>query len=373
MNYLQEFKKAKMSEYEAGDPNPRTVSSSSPFAGLRYVQNRISVDGKEDIKVNQYAGDKALLGEAPPWGYGPYAQLPERVAATETRVLRPIAEMVFGISGENYNNAAFKLMRNAVKLHRQGASGDSIMRYITGKLEKSNDVPIQKVSSSLERLAAAAAGWAFSDDAVRSGGGTPRGERTTAQEAEWSNAIRRQEQREEKEERRREERRTAADRRKHERSMRGAMRTRKSLDEYPAYKNLIRYFSEDSDEYHRKTPIKNGMDLKKEHMPAPPRQGLVWDPVKHRWTRPENAGHTVAEVQGRKRLRGHGTGAHQRSVSGHGKGPVRHAAEGRRMRGITDTAGSHKSRVSHPAFRFLSRRGAASPKLQSKTNVQRWR
>lgn len=56
--------------------------------------------------------------------------------------------------------------------------------------------------------------------------------------------------------------------------------------------------------------------LRKDHLPIPPRQGEVWDAVKHRWTRPENAGRTVAEVQGEKRFRGSGTGTQQRGVSG---------------------------------------------------------
>ena len=36
--------------------------------------------------------------------------------------------------------------------------------------------------------------------------------------------------------------------------------------------------------------------LMKDHLPIPPRQGEVWDGFKHRWTRPENVGRTVAEV-----------------------------------------------------------------------------
>jgi len=380
LEQLTEFTKAKMEGYEPGQPNPRTIADDNAFAGLRYVQNKVSIDGETDLgQVNQYAGDKALMGEAPPWGYGDYAQVPERVAAAETRALRPIAEFIFGEGGDSYGNAQFEVMRTAVKMHRKGESIDRIMRTVqaqlgdgeTSNMEKSDS--IQKISPALARLAAAAAGWAISDDIVRAGGGTPRGEQTAAQQSQWEAALRQQERREDEERRRQEGRRTAADRRRHERSMRGSMRTRKSLDDFPAYKNLITYFSEKSDEYHRKKPIQNGLDLKKEHMPAPPRQGLVWDPVKHRWTRPENAGHTVAEVQGRKRIRGHGTGAHQRSVSGHGKGPVRHAQEGRRMRSVVDSTTSASSRVAHPAFRFLSRRGAGSDKLQSRSNVARWR
>ena len=77
-----------------------------------------------------------------------------------------------------------------------------------------------------------------------------------------------------------------------------------------------------------KAPIKNikssfsslqkfwmeNMGLMKDHLPIPPRQGLIWDAVKHRWTRPEKAGLTVHEVQGGKRFRGVGTGAAQGAV-----------------------------------------------------------
>ena len=55
--------------------------------------------------------------------------------------------------------------------------------------------------------------------------------------------------------------------------------------------------------------------LMKDHLPIPPRQGEVWDAVKHRWVKPENAGRTVAEVQGEhKRVSGSVTGQHQRAV-----------------------------------------------------------
>ena len=57
--------------------------------------------------------------------------------------------------------------------------------------------------------------------------------------------------------------------------------------------------------------------LMKDRLPIPPRQGEVWDAVKHRWVKPENAGRTVAEVQGEaKRVRGSGVGAHERKISG---------------------------------------------------------
>ena len=74
---------------------------------------------------------------------------------------------------------------------------------------------------------------------------------------------------------------------------------------------------------------------------VPPRQGLLWDAVKHRWTRPENVGRTVTEVQGSKRFRGVGTGVHERSIAGHGRGKTRLVESGRRFKGTAD-AGSDR-------------------------------
>ena len=66
LEQLTEFTKAKMEGYEPGQPNPRTIADDNAFAGLRYVQNKVSIDGETDLgQVNQYAGDKALMGEAP--------------------------------------------------------------------------------------------------------------------------------------------------------------------------------------------------------------------------------------------------------------------------------------------------------------------
>lgn len=56
------------------------------------------------------------------------------------------------------------------------------------------------------------------------------------------------------------------------------------------------------------------MAMMKDHLPIPPRRGLIWDPVKHRWVRPEQAGLTVTQVSGKKRIRGTGTGAAQGAV-----------------------------------------------------------
>jgi len=58
----------------------------------------------------------------------------------------------------------------------------------------------------------------------------------------------------------------------------------------------------------------NNVQLVKDHLPVPPRQGLIWDNVKSKWVRPEMAGKTITEVGGGKRIRGAGTGTHQRAV-----------------------------------------------------------
>ena len=81
----------------------------------------------------------------------------------------------------------------------------------------------------------------------------------------------------------------------------------------------------------------------KHQAPVPPRMGLMWDAVKHRWTRPEKVGRTVWEVQGKKRLRGAGTGAHERtrSTRGHGGKGSGSAEAGRRFRSVADTGRAH--------------------------------
>ena len=215
------------------------------------------------------------------------------------------------------------------------------------------DMDLQKLSPHLARLMAAAAGWALSDDVVRSGGGSPRGEVTAAAQREFDRAVEQQQRDAERRRRQEDDKRSAAERRRYERSMRSAMRTRKSLDDYPQFNRMVKFYSEGSDEYHRRTPLmlnkSEEIVLQKEHMPAPPRQGLVWDAVKHRWVRPENSGKTVTEVQGEKRIRGHGVGAHEKRVGGHGRGTIRQAGAGRRFKGMTDVA--NKRSITHPSFK----------------------
>jgi len=176
--------------------------------------------------------------------------------------------------------------------------------------------PIHKLSTSLANLMSAAAGWAMSDDIVRSGGGSPRGETSAQQASEWERAL------------------SGAERRAVERAMRSKMR-RKSQDSDSSMAQL-KTFYDDSDTYIKRSPVKNGVNVQKDHAASPPRVGEMWDAVKHRWVKPENVGHSVTETQGKKRIRGTGVGVHERSIAGHGKGKTRLVESGRRFKGTSD-------------------------------------
>jgi|TARA_R110000765_G_scaffold69649_1_gene135045 hypothetical protein len=171
-----------------------------------------------------------------------------------------------------------------------------------------DSIPIQKISSQLAALLSAAAGWALSGDVV---GKT--GQMTRAQQLEWERAI---------------------------------QPTMKDMDgedaEEEIFKSLQDWWIE---EY----------DIQKEHAPIPPIMGEVFDPVKHRWTKPENVGKTVVEVQGKKRYRGTGAGAHEHSIAGHGSGKARLLERGRRYKAPAD-----KGRV-----RFHDHKPGDPPKSKS--------
>jgi len=195
----------------------------------------------------------------------------------------------------------------------------SVNKMMT-KAQETRD--LEKISPGLERLIAFGAGWALSGDVVN---------RDVPPELvrEWERAINRQAS---DEERRRIERKIKS-------------RLRKSDDD--VLEPLNDYF------------------LSKDHAPVPPRIGLMWDAVKHRWTRPERIGRTVWELSGHKRIRGTGTGAHERStktggIGGRGAGS---AEAGRRFKSTADSGrlnvhdggkkiGSRGDQK-HPAFRGL--------------------
>ena len=176
-----------------------------------------------------------------------------------------------------------------------------------------DDVPfIQKLSPQLASLLAAAAGWALSGDVGKVGQMTP------AQQMEWERAV--------------------------------LGKDAEDLDE-EIFKSL--------DDWWKKNYF-----LAKDIIPIPPVMGEVFDPVKHRWTKPENAGHTVTEVQGKKRFRGTGAGAHERSIAGHGSGKARLMEAGRRYRAPAD-----KGRI-----RFHDhKKGQESPKSKSEAAEEKTR
>ena len=227
----------------------------------------------------------------------------------------------FSPGSRGHGHRAWYAQRIAEK-HGPGSKGskDSYYEGATAppkpKTEKMiKSTPLQKLSSSLANLMSAAAGWALSDDIVRAGGGSPRGQMSDHQAREWERTL------------------SASERRAVERAMRSKMR-RKSQDVDSMAQ--LKTFYDDSDTYIKRSPVKNGVNIQKDHAPSPPRIGEMWDAVKHRWVKPENVGHSVSETQGKKRIRGTGVGVHERSVAGHGAGKTRLVEAGRRFKSHAD-------------------------------------
>jgi hypothetical protein len=173
--------------------------------------------------------------------------------------------------------------------------------YSGGGGEVENSMGLHKMGPALANLLSAAAGWALSAD-------TASRDVPPEMASEWERAISREDKRRLQEE---------MLRRMHGK---GHKRTRKS-----------------DDDLFLDSLVEMEM-LYKDHAPVPPRYGLMWDAVKHRWTRPEKVGRTVWEVQGKKRLRGAGTGAHERTRSTKGAGGKGAGSmeAGRRFRSVAD-------------------------------------
>lgn len=208
---------------------------------------------------------------------------------------------------------------------------------------RKNSEPLQKVSS---QLAAFLAGLALSDNIVRSGGGSPRGEMTGAQAREWERTI--------------------------ARSMK-----RKSLKAGTTMEDLQKHWSDSSDTYVRRVPVAKGVSADEtfldKKLSSPPRAGEVWNPVSHRWTKDGNLGKVNVGSGGKKRLRAGSSaaGAHQRSVGGlSGKGRLRHLGTGRQFRSKIDiaesaagtTAGVGSAKGSTTAFRTGAKKQISSAK-----------
>ena len=212
-------------------------------------------------------------------------------------------------------------------------------------IKKNSNEPLQKISPGLARLMGAAAGWALSDSIVEAGGSSPRGQMSPAQQREWERLVRNS-------------------------MRRGRGLTKEHMD------NLRGHWNDLSDVYVRRVPINNSLNIRKEvilskdHLPIPPRQGLMFDPVKHRWTSPDKMGRTVTEVQGKKRIRGSGTGVHEHSLkTGRigGKGAGASAEAGRRFKGAADVGVQHPHETSNPSIRMTERKKQLHRQLISHT------
>ena len=143
---------------------------------------------------------------------------------------------------------------------------------------------------------------------------------------------------------------TAAQAREFERQIQRAMRKKgRALRKESAINKMQLFFNtkDNTDTYIRKTPVSNAVqadssDIQK-RLSIAPFQGARFDPVSHRWTKPENIGNTVHNRGGKKRIRATGTGTQgSRSVSGHGKGRIRGEGAGRKYKGETDLAGQRR-------------------------------
>ena len=171
------------------------------------------------------------------------------------------------------------------------------------------------MSPALVNLLSAAAGWALSAD-------TASQEVSPHMVREWERTMdNRQKQRLQEE------------------MIRRMKRVRKTWDDSEAFEDLQMFY--------------------KDHAPIPPRYGLLWDAVKHRWTRPEKVGRTVWEVQGHKRFRGTGSGAHERSRKAGGTGGygVGSTEAGRRFRSVGDAGRTQPHESKHPGQKTLHKFG----------------
>ena len=222
---------------------------------------------------------------------------------------------------------------------------------IVGKKKKEEDkdikkaVPMQKISPSLAGLMAAAAGWALSDSIVEAGGGSPRGNMTPHQLREWERTVRR------------------------------SMRKNDTALDKESWDKLQKTYYDDSDLYFRKVPVQNGVTLSKDHAPVPPRQGLMWDELKKKWTTPEHLGKTVIEVQGKKRIRGSGTGVHEHALhagkaGGKGEGS---GVAGRRFRSVGDAGVLKPHESKHTAGYSKHETAKANVKQHAKSRAQQSR
>ena len=152
---------------------------------------------------------------------------------------------------------------------------------------------------------------------------------------------------------------TAAQQREFERQIQQTMRKKgRRLRKESAINKMQMFFNtkDNADTYVRKIPLKNGVQAEsflEKVLAVPPFASARFDPASHRWVKPENMGQTYRARGGKKRFRGSGAGAHERSVSGHGKGRIRYEAAGRKHKGETDLAAQRrKEGFTHGKVKF---------------------
>jgi len=279
----------------------------------------------------------------PPWGEGDFAKNPPgRCTAARDELAETIAARMRGDSkGKESKTTTAEAKPTKTTSASRAASRQRMSLPMAAMLKAVDDLTfeqdvrnilkngcgctenldIEKVGDKLATLMSAAAGWAMSGDMTRG--------RDDHVNREWELHHRERQEREQREEDRRRDRKNR--------------RVRKSQNFLDLYNDALI----------EEVTIGGDFLIMKDHSMVPPRQGLMWDPVKHRWTRPENVGRTVTEVQGSKRFRAVGTGAHERSVGGHGSGAVRAVQSGRKFRGTTDVGHARPHETSHPAIRGL--------------------
>jgi len=153
---------------------------------------------------------------------------------------------------------------------------------------------------------------------------------------------------------------TPAQQRQWERTLQNQMR-RKNIDiDKDIFKQLQNFYKDKSDTYTRKKPAKNGVKVEK-ILTSPPFQGAEFDPVSHRWKKPGEVAAQTGNVNvgtgGKRRVRGAGTGAAQRSVGGHARGIRRAERLGVAARGkAKGKSASAKRSARIKAFKKLTRK-----------------
>ena len=170
---------------------------------------------------------------------------------------------------------------------------------------------------------------------------------------------------------------TPAQQREFERQIQQAMRKKgRRLRKDDALEKMQQFFNtkDNADTYVRKTPVKNAVTANtflEKVLSIPPFAGARFDPATHRWTKPENVGQTVQARGGKKRVRATGTGAGERSVSGHGKGRIRGEGAVWKFKGETDLASSRRKEKIGGSMKSKAKKRAATRVKRALSSIKR--